>query len=82
MYIYKVNYNDTIGFDKLEQWAKNRLTYQDDKYLIEHLIKENENWIKYHELRENYPQVVAHKERILQLENQLLELEKGLEIIN
>jgi hypothetical protein len=77
-----MNYNDTIGFDKLEQWAKNRLTYQEDKNLILALIKENENWINYYEVRSLYPQVVVHKERLLQLEKQLVDLEKGLEITN
>ena len=73
-------YSEVTGYDELPQWAKNRISYQVDKNLLNSLITENENWEKWHRLRENFSMSVAHQERVSQLKTLLEELEIGLEI--
>jgi len=65
---------------KYPEWFKNRMTYQEDEMLLKMLIKENENWIKYYKIRKNFSNVVLHKERILELEELLNNLDENCKI--
>lgn len=64
----------------LPQWAQNRYNYQNNKSLIEFLIKENENWVEYHKKFNDITNVVRHRDRVLDLKKQLLDLDSGREI--
>ena len=86
----KNNYYDIIGWHHYPQWAKNRITYQEDVNIINMLIKENQTWMDYHgdlrttcthSIRGNIQNVVMHKERIELLKKNLADLKNNLQII-
>ena len=75
-----MNYYEYSGeFINLPQWAKNRLTYQEDKKLYETLIQENKTWIEFYRIRNQISNCVLHQERILYYEKLLSELDAGTE---
>ncbi len=76
-----IGYNTARGdYSHLPQWQQNRLNYQSNKSLIEFLIKENENWIEYHKKFNDIINVVRHRDRVLDLKKQLVDLDRCREI--
>ena len=65
---------------KNPQWVINRLSYREDKNIIDALIRENIGWIEFYKKKQQVQNCIFHQEKIFYLENLLLELEVGLKI--
>ncbi len=79
-YITLMNYYKIMKHANFPQWAKNRLSYKNDKFIIESLIVENKNWSNFYKSKNQIVNSILHQEKIFYLEGLLDNLDNGLKI--